>query len=1022
MNLVLLRSSLALAASRAPVFAGRRTVPARARVFFSTAPPTWTHAHTHAHAPTPFAARDTFARRHLGPTDAEIAAMAAAVGFDSLDALSRKAVPPSIHIRSPTRLGPGLSETEVLERLRYIASQNKVLKSYIGMGYAAAITPPVILRNIMENPAWYTQYTPYQPEISQGRLESLINFQTMIQDFTGLDIANASLLDEGTAAGEAMLMCYTAFNRKRNLFFVDERTFPQTIAVLKTRAEGFGIEVVVGDYETFDVTSHGESLMGVLIQYPNNQGSVVDYASFAKKVHAVGGLVTVATDLLACALIKSPGEFGADIAFGNSQRFGVPLGYGGPHAAFFAVKDEHKRRMPGRLIGVSKDANGKTAYRLSLQTREQHIRREKATSNICTAQALLANMAAMYAVYHGPQGIKDIAQKVHALTSALADGVEQLGHKVVNKDSFFDTLTIKVNVDASVIHAASVEAGINLRRIDASTVGVTLDETVSKSDLETLLRVFARGDFATQYQLGSTTPYTAPVPSVDALGASLKFGIPASMMRTSPYLTHQVFNSYHNETEMLRYIFALQHKDLSLADAMIPLGSCTMKLNATTEMIPVTWPEFGAIHPFVPIDQAKGYEIMHKELEYALSEATGFDNICLQPNSGAQGEYTGLRTIVSYLQSIGQGQRNVCLIPVSAHGTNPASAAMCGMQVVIVKCEENGNLDLVDLKKKAEQYKDKLAAAMITYPSTYGVFEDTIVSACQIIHDNGGQVYMDGANLNAQMGLCKPAEIGADVCHLNLHKTFCIPHGGGGPGMGPIGVKSHLAKFLPNHPVVPTSGPDGIGPVSAAPWGSASILPISWAYLKMMGDDGLRKATQVALLNANYMMKRLSGEYEILFTDANGLCAHEFILDTRVFGATSKVEAIDIAKRLHDYGFHSPTMSFPVPNTLMIEPTESESKAELDRFCDAMLKIRQEIRAIEEGKQPKEGNVLKNAPHTIEVLTADTWDRPYSRQEAAYPMGVLRKRKFWPTVSRVDDTFGDRNLICSCPPIEDYEN
>ncbi|KAJ3068109.1 glycine decarboxylase subunit P [Podochytrium sp. JEL0797] len=964
---------------------------------------------------------DTFARRHVGPSDAEIQEMCKLIGVADLDALSNLAVPQSIHIQNKTRLGNGMAETEVLERLKYIASQNKVLKTYIGMGYASAITPPVILRNIMENPAWYTQYTPYQPEISQGRLESLLNYQTMIQDFTGLDIANASLLDEGTAAGEAMLMCFSAFNRKRNVFFVDERTFPQTIGVLKTRAEGFGIEVIVGDYEKFDVETHKDSLMGVLLQYPNNEGSILDYSSFSKKVHDNGGLVTVATDLLACALIKPPGEFGADIAFGNSQRFGVPLGYGGPHAAFFAVKDSQKRRMPGRLIGVSKDANGKTAYRLSLQTREQHIRREKATSNICTAQALLANMAAMYAVYHGPAGIKDIATRVHNLTSILAAAVEQLGHKVVNKD-YFDTLTIKVNRDANLLHAASVAAGINLRRIDDSTVGVTLDETVTQRDLEALINVFAIGDFAQQYQLGTEKPYTAPTPSIEALAASATSGIPQTLVRSSPYLTHPVFNSYHSETEMLRYIFGLQHKDLSLADAMIPLGSCTMKLNATTEMIPVTWPEFGSIHPFVPLDQAKGYDIMHKELEYALSEATGFDNICLQPNSGAQGEYTGLRTIKSYLHSIGQAQRDVCLIPVSAHGTNPASAAMCGMKVVIVKCEENGNLDLVDLKKKAEQYKDTLAAAMITYPSTYGVFEDTIVDACKIIHANGGQVYMDGANLNAQMGLCKPAEIGADVCHLNLHKTFCIPHGGGGPGMGPIGVKTHLAKFLPNHPVVPTSGPDGIGPVSAAPWGSASILPISWAYLKMMGDDGLRKATQVALLNANYMLKRLSGEYKVLFTDQNGLCAHEFILDTRVFGADSHVEAIDIAKRLHDYGFHSPTMSFPVPNTLMIEPTESESKIELDRFCDAMLKIREEIRAVEQGKQPKEGNVLKMAPHPIEVLTADVWDRPYTRQEAAYPMGVLKKRKFWPTVARVDDTFGDRNLICSCPPIEDYEN
>ncbi|KAJ3243197.1 hypothetical protein HDU78_000731 [Chytriomyces hyalinus] len=1029
MNLLLLRTATRLARATRPLLVSRMPLSAPLRMQASAFKPLSlslsarfqsTLADKSKATASVFAALDTFPRRHIGPSDADIEAMCKTLGFDSLDALSDKAVPSSIHIKNRTRLGPAMPETEVLERLRYIASQNKVLKSYIGMGYASAITPPVILRNIMENPAWYTQYTPYQPEIAQGRLESLINYQTMVQEITGLSMANASLLDEGTAAGEAMLMCFSNFNRKKNIFFVDERTFPQTIAVLKTRAEGFGIQVIVGDYETFDFEQYKDQVMGVLFQYPNSEGSILDYESFTQKAHEHGALVTVATDLLACALLKPPGEFGADIAFGNSQRFGVPLGYGGPHAAFFAVKDEHKRKMPGRLIGVSKDANGKTAYRLALQTREQHIRREKATSNICTAQALLANMAAMYAVYHGPQGIKDIANRVHNLTSVLAAGVEKLGHTVVNK-TFFDTLTIKTAVEASVLHAASVEAGINLRRIDDSHVGITLDETVSKSDIEALLNVFARGSFTDQYKFGSTKPYSIAVPAVEELASSIVSPVPEALVRSSEFLTHQVFNMYHSETEMLRYITTLQHKDLSLCDAMIPLGSCTMKLNATTEMIPVTWPEFGSIHPFVPLDQAKGYDIMHKELEYALSEATGFDNICLQPNSGAQGEYTGLRTIKAYLESIGQGQRNVCLIPVSAHGTNPASAAMCGMKVVIVKCEENGNLDLVDLQAKAEQYKDTLAATMITYPSTYGVFEDTVSQACKIIHEHGGQVYMDGANLNAQMGLCKPAEIGADVCHLNLHKTFCIPHGGGGPGMGPIGVKTHLAKFLPNHPVVPTSGPDGIGPVSAAPWGSASILPISWAYLKMMGDDGLRKATQVALLSANYMLKRLSGEYEILFTDSNGLCAHEFILDTRVFGATSKVEAIDIAKRLHDYGFHSPTMSFPVPNTLMIEPTESESKAELDRFCDAMLKIRAEIRAIEEGKQPKEGNVLKRAPHPIDVLTQDTWDRPYTRQEAAYPMAVLRKRKFWPTVSRVDDTYGDRNLICSCPPIEDYE-
>ncbi|KAI9350486.1 glycine cleavage system P-protein-domain-containing protein [Zopfochytrium polystomum] len=940
--------------------------------------------------------------------------MCAAVGVRDLEHLAALAVPDSIKIQNPTRLGPGLTETETLAELKRIAGRNKLLTSYIGMGYTGTVTPNVILRNIMENPAWYTQYTPYQPEISQGRLESLLNFQTMVSDLTGLPIANASLLDEGTAAGEAMLMCYSAFNRKKNIFFVDERTFPQTFEVLKTRAEGFGIQVVVGDYQTFDWTQYKDKVMGVLIQYPNNEGTVLDYSTFAQTAHANGALVTVATDLLACALLKPPGEFGADIAFGNSQRFGVPLGYGGPHAAFFAVKDEHKRRMPGRLIGVSKDAAGRPAYRLALQTREQHIKREKATSNICTAQALLANMAAMYAVYHGPQGIKEIAQRVHNLTSLLAHGAKSLGHTVANP-SFFDTLTIQV-ADAEAIHTRAVAGGVNFRRIDNKTIGITLDESVTSADVGKILSILDGSGSA-------GVPILELAESLDLTpaknGAAAAF--PPELARTSAYLTHPVFNSYHSETEMLRYIFSLQQKDLSLADAMIPLGSCTMKLNATTEMIPVTWPEFGNIHPFVPLDQAEGYQIMLKELDYALCEATGFDAMCLQPNSGAQGEYTGLRTITSYLASIGQSHRNICLIPVSAHGTNPASAAMCGMKVVIVKCEDNGNLDLADLRAKATQYKDNLAATMITYPSTYGVFEDTISEAVKIVHDCGGQVYMDGANLNAQMGLCKPAEIGADVCHLNLHKTFCIPHGGGGPGMGPIGVKSHLAPFLPNHPVIATSGPQGIGPVSAAPWGSASILPISWAYLKMMGDDGLRKATQVALLNANYMKKRLEGDYKILYTDRNGLCAHEFIIDARVFGSSSGVEAIDIAKRLHDYGFHSPTMSFPVPNTLMIEPTESESKAELDRFIDAMLQIRREIRDVEDGRQPRDRNVLKMAPHPVQTLVADTWDRPYAREVAAYPVPALRKRKFFPTVSRVDDTFGDRNLICSCPPVTDYE-
>ncbi|KAJ8330202.1 glycine decarboxylase subunit P [Batrachochytrium dendrobatidis] len=970
---------------------------------------------------------DTFARRHIGPSSADVQKMCKVVGVDSLEALVAKTVPENISIQNLTRLGPGLTESEALAEIKRIASKNKVMRSYIGMGYNGTITPPVILRNIMENPGWYTQYTPYQPEISQGRLESLINYQTMVQELTGMDIANASLLDEGTAAAEAMLICFTAANRKKNIFFVDQACFPQTIACVQTRAAGFGIEVVVGDYESFDFSANKNKVCGTLIQYPNQFGRVNNYEAFVKKAHDNGALVACATDLLALCLLKPPGEMGVDMALGNSQRFGVPLGYGGPHAAFFSCKDALKRRMPGRLIGVSKDVAGNSAYRLALQTREQHIRREKATSNICTAQALLANMAAMYAVYHGPKGIKEIAQRVHNLTAVLAKAVTSFGHKITN-DTYFDTLTIATAAPASELVAAALEKGINLRLIDSSHVAVTLDETVTKADLTDLIQVFASGSFIQQYQNGARSAAATTVPTVDAVAAAagVTTASPAKafgkdLVRTSAFLTHPVFNLYHSETEALRYFTQLMNKDLSLANAMIPLGSCTMKLNATTEMIPVTFPEFGNMHPFVPVDQAEGYKVLLNELEYALSEATGFDRISLQPNSGAQGEYTGLRCIKAYLESIGQGQRDVCLIPVSAHGTNPASASMCSMQVVTVKCEENGNLDLVDLRAKAEQYKDRLAATMITYPSTYGVFEDGIKEACEIVHKNGGQVYMDGANLNAQMGLCKPAEIGADVCHLNLHKTFCIPHGGGGPGVGPIGVKSHLAQFLPSHPVIPMGGENAIGSICAAPWGSASILPISWAYLKMMGDHGLLKATQVALLNANYMLRRLAPHYPILFTNKNGFCAHEFIIDCRQFDATSHIAAIDIAKRLHDYGFHSPTMSFPVPNTLMIEPTESESLIELDRFCDAMIHIRQEIRDVEEGRQPRDNNVLTHAPHTMDVLINEKWDRTYSRETAAYPVPGLKKRKFWPSVSRVDDTFGDRNLICSCPPIEDYE-
>ncbi|KAI9197243.1 glycine cleavage system P-protein-domain-containing protein [Polychytrium aggregatum] len=999
-------------ASAAPLIAARSASRHLVRSVTARSSPVLSASFSSAarlHSADVFAPRDSFPRRHIGPNDSDVAEMCKVVGVKDLADLVNKTVPEAIHVVKGTKLGPAVPETETLAILREIASKNKIFKSYIGMGYYSSITPPVILRNIMENPGWYTQYTPYQPEISQGRLESLMNWQTMVQDMTGLPIANASLLDEGTAAAEAMLMCFGQANHKKNIFFVDRACHPQTISCVKTRAEGFGIQVVVGDYETLNFDEYKGNLMGVLIQYPTTDGRVLDYETFTKKAHEHKALVTCATDLMSLALLKPPGEFGVDIAFGNSQRFGVPLGYGGPHAAFLAVRDEYKRRMPGRLIGLSKDTEDRQAYRLSLQTREQHIRREKATSNICTAQALLANMAAMYAVYHGPTGIREIAQRIHNLTGVFAESVRRLGH-TVETESFFDTVTVRVQGGSDAIVRRAAAAGINLRPVDEHRVGVSLDETVTKGDLEALVSVF--GDKTID---------------IEAVAADLKL-TPSSgaffatqLTRQSAYLKHPIFNIYHSETDMLRYITHLQKKDLSLGDAMIPLGSCTMKLNATTEMIPVTWPEFGALHPFVPADQAEGYKIMHEQLQDALAQATGFDTISLQPNSGAQGEYAGLRVIKKYLASIGQGHRDVVLIPVSAHGTNPASAAMCSLKVVTVKCDEKGYLDLDDLAAKAEKHKNNLAATMITYPSTYGVFEEGIKRACEIIHSHGGQVYMDGANLNAQMGLCNPAEIGADVCHLNLHKTFCIPHGGGGPGMGPIGVKSHLAPFLPSHPIVPTGGENGIGPVSAAPWGSASILPITWSYLKMMGDQGLKNATQVALLNANYMLKRLEPHYKILFVNKNGMCAHEFIVDCRPFANTSHIQGIDIAKRLLDYGFHSPTMSFPVANTLMIEPTESEPKAEIDRFINAMISIRNEIREIEEGRQPQTNNVLTNAPHTVEDLLKPEWDRPYSREQAAFPLPGLKKKKFWPTVSRVDDTYGDRNLICSCPPLEDYE-
>ncbi|KAI9304003.1 glycine dehydrogenase [Cunninghamella echinulata] len=960
-------------------------------------------AHTNSFAPL-----DTFTRRHVGSRNNQVDDMLKQVGVKNMDELLSKSIPDSIRSPKALAVSKGMSEKELLERLKSIASKNKIYRSYIGTGYTDTVVPNVILRNVLENPAWYTQYTPYQPEIAQGRLESLLNYQTMVSDLTGLPIANASLLDEGTAAAEAMLMTWQATNRKKNTFVVDIHCHPQTIACLKTRAESFNINVIVADIFNFNFDEHKKQICGALIQYPNTEGTVHDYEALTSQIHAAGGQVAVATDLMALALLKAPGEFGADIALGNSQRFGVPLGFGGPHAAFFACKEEHKRRIPGRIVGVSRDANGKPAYRLALQTREQHIRREKATSNICTAQALLANMSAMYAIYHGPQGIKDIAQRIHNLTQVLAQGVRESGYTILNDNAYFDTLSIKVD-SASSISEKALEKGINIRTLNAQTVSIQLDEAVSKKDINDLVSIFAKEG-------------QKPTINIDDAATVLNKGLdafPEQLKRTSAILQHPIFNSHHSETEMLRYIHHLQSKDLSLVHSMIPLGSCTMKLNATTEMIPVTWPEFGNIHPFAPVDQTTGYRIMLDELEKDLEEITGFDAVSLQPNSGAQGEYAGLRCIRAYHESRGEGQRNVCLIPISAHGTNPASAAMAGMDVVIVKCDNEGNLDMADLKAKAEKHKDKLAAVMITYPSTFGMFETGVAEACQVVHQYGGQVYMDGANLNAQIGLTKPAEIGADVCHMNLHKTFCIPHGGGGPGMGPIACKEHLQPFLPGHPLIQTGGQNAIGPISAAPYGSASILPISWAYIKLMGGEGLTEATKMALLNANYMASRLASHYEILFTNENGMCGHEFIVDIRPFGVHG-IEAIDIAKRLQDYGFHSPTMSWPVANTLMIEPTESEPKNELDRFCDAMISIRKEIQQVIDGELPKKDNMLNNAPHSLEIMMADKWERPYSRETAAFPVAGLRERKFWPTVSRVDDAYGDRNLMCTCPSPEEY--
>jgi glycine dehydrogenase len=948
---------------------------------------------------------DTFVRRHLGPDEPAVQAMLQTIGVKSLDELVAQTVPADIRLNrplAPMTASEPRGEFELLAEFRATCRKNEVYRSFIGLGYSGTVVPPVIQRNILENPGWYTQYTPYQAEISQGRLEALLNFQTMISDLTGLPMAGASLLDEATAAAEAVSMCYEIGRGKRHTFFVSDRCHPQVIAVVQTRAEAVGIKIAVGAMERFDFASG--DIFGALIPYPTTDGELIDLEPLVKKIHAAGALAVVDADLLALALVKSPGDCGADIAIGSAQRFGVPFGFGGPHAAYLSTKSEYKREMPGRLIGVSRDAGGGRALRMALQTREQHIRREKATSNICTAQVLLAVMAGMYGVYHGPQGLKAIATRVHGMTKTLAKGLEKLG-LAVQHAAVFDTLAVLVPDSAAVLQRARA-LRINLRALDAKRVGVSLDETVSTAELSNLLEAFGGA------------PGRAL--KIEDLAAQVSLALPAALARQSAYLTHPVFNSHHSEHEMLRYVRALESKDLSLTTSMIPLGSCTMKLNATSEMIPVTWEEIGGLHPFAPADQTRGYQELFANLERALLEITGFHGVSLQPNAGSQGEYAGLLVIRAYHRSRGEAHRNVCLIPVSAHGTNPASAVMAGMQVIVVACDAHGNVDVEDLRAKAKQHAANLSCLMITYPSTHGVFEERIREICQIVHESGGQVYMDGANMNAQVGLCRPGDFGADVCHLNLHKTFCIPHGGGGPGMGPILCAKQLTPFLPGHPVVKLGGDQASGAVSAAPWGSASILPISWIYIALMGSAGLKRATEIAILNANYMEARLKGHYSIVYSNAKGRVAHEFIIDLRPFEHSAGVVSEDVAKRLMDYGFHSPTMSFPVVGTLMIEPTESEPRAELDRLCDALIAIRGEIRAIEEGRADRADNALKHAPHTAAVVMADGWNHKYSREEAAFPAPWVRERKFWPTVSRIDNGFGDKNLVCTCPPVEAY--
>ena len=940
-----------------------------------------------------------FGRRHIGPGPDETQAMLDSLGYTSLDALIEDAIPATIRFRGTLSIGAPTSELEALAELQAHAARNRVGRSYLGLGYHDTVTPPVIQRKVLENPAWYTAYTPYQAEISQGRLEALLNFQTAIIDLTGLPIANASLLDEGTAAAEAMQLAHAVGGAGRNAFVVSERCHPQTIEVVRTRARARGYDLRVVDEQTAELD---DSVFGILVQYPTTDGEVVDYADVARRAHDAGVVVVAACDLLALTLLTPPGEWGADIAVGNSQRFGVPLGFGGPHAAFLATRDEYKRTIPGRIIGVSVDAHGKPGLRMALQTREQHIRREKATSNVCTAQVLLAVIAGFYAVYHGPEGLERIARRTHRLAAAFADGVRRQGMTVVH-DTFFDTVRVAAAGRQQEVLGAAEERGINLRALDGDIV-VAFDETVTLDDLAELLAAFGESETGAAGRLFDE--------------ADDRFAAPFA--RDSEYLTHPVFQRYRSETEMLRYIHRLESRDLSLTTSMIPLGSCTMKLNAAAEMLPISWPGFARLHPFAPPAQTEGYRALFAQLERWLADITGFDRVSLQPNAGSQGEFSGLLVIRAYHEARGDTQRTVCLIPQSAHGTNPASAVMAGMKVVVVRSDADGNIDIDDLRMKAEQHRDTLAALMVTYPSTHGIFEEGIRTICQIVHEHGGQVYMDGANMNAMVGLCRPGDIGADVCHLNLHKTFCIPHGGGGPGMGPIGVAPHLSPYLPGHPLVPTGGEQAIGPVSAAPWGSPSILPISWMYIRMMGSEGLADATRMAILNANYVAHRLRDSYPVLYAGRNGLVAHECIIDPRPLKQSAGVEATDIAKRLMDYGFHAPTVSFPVPGTLMIEPTESESKAELDRFCDALISIREEIREIELGIADRSDNLLKHAPHTAQAVIADDWDHAYSRERAAYPAPWTREHKFWPSVGLIDSAAGDRNLVCACPPIEEY--